>query len=142
VRGLLPPVVVFAHDVAVHARLRVVGEVRQPLGVVECVRADTHEDAEEDRQAQPEERDASGPLHAMLPTARPGKSVAAFPGPRWTAYQTFTYAIRFPPLPEPPARQPALAPVCSKRVRSGRSASLRIAAQSASERHASLSPAR
>src|SRR5262245_442479 len=49
-RGFLPTVVLFAHDVAVHARLRIVGQIRQALGFYEREPARAHENADEHRE--------------------------------------------------------------------------------------------
>ena len=50
VARLLPGVVLRLHDVAVHARLRIVADVRETLGVKESEAADTQQQAEQDRE--------------------------------------------------------------------------------------------
>src|SRR3954470_9152286 len=64
VRTALPAVVLVVHDVAVDARLGIVAHVRCALGVVECERADTDGNADENGE---EEREMPQPqTHGRL----------------------------------------------------------------------------
>jgi hypothetical protein len=116
VAGAGPALELLAHDVAVHARLRVVGQVRAAAGVgeSEAAHADQHAEGDPDGDAQQRDgalRSAGHGVQCYLPQDRfrreqaGPRSVAARSAmiePAWRDALPFTGglgAVRYPPVP-------------------------------------------
>src|SRR5207247_2511140 len=71
--GLLPTVVLFAHDVTIDAGARIATQVREALGVADRVSAGTESDASQNAQSQRRHTKSkvdSPPPHCLIPVTQ------------------------------------------------------------------------